>query len=72
MPNIKTIHLVIAVIVIGSIFTWTSVRPYLDRKHCNDYAAAQVESAGSPNDTKVFDLYMRHYTVCANSHGLSD
>jgi hypothetical protein len=62
---------ILAVIAIGA-FWWTSVRPYMDRKHCNEYAAKQVEAMGSPNDDRPFELYGRNYTVCVNAHGLGE
>jgi hypothetical protein len=71
---LKSINLkwaILAIIAIG-VFWWASVRPYVDRKHCNAYAAEQVKSLGGPADDKLFNLYGRNYTLCVNSHGLGE
>jgi hypothetical protein len=62
----------LGVIVAIGLFSWVSVRPYVDRKHCNEYATAQVKSLGSPDNTRLFDLYERYYTLCVNASGLGD
>lgn len=67
--NLKWVALAFVIICA---FWWTSVKPYLDRKYCNEYAAAQVEGLGSPADDKLFTLYGRHYTVCVNARGLGE
>jgi hypothetical protein len=60
---------ILACITIGA-FLWVSVRPYMDRKHCYDYAVKQVEGMGGPQNDRLIDLYQRHYLLCVNSRGL--
>lgn len=70
--KVKLIAAALIVITIFSMFYWAEIRPFLDRRYCNDRAGNEAEPYGTPSDSKAFSLYGRYYTTCVNDHGLGE
>ena len=71
---LKAINLKWALIIVVAVglFCWVSVRPYVDRKQCHQYAVDQVKPYGNTVNEKLFTMYGMNYTLCVNSKGLAE
>jgi hypothetical protein len=72
MTKSTNIKLILVVATAIGVFCWVSVRPYVDRKQCNEVAVKQVKNLGSPADDRLFNIYGRNYTLCVNAKGLAE
>ena len=72
MTKASSIKFALFTIIAISTFSWISVRPYIDRKQCNEYAVSKVKDLGNPMNDNLYNMYGRNYTLCVNSKGLAE